>query len=54
MFRDSEHCSPAPRHAAADRHLAMRNLERAEDIAAAAMDAGIEWRWTTFPEFRVS
>ena len=29
----------------------MRNLERAEDIAAEAMDAGIEWTWTTFPEF---
>jgi N-acyl-D-amino-acid deacylase len=35
----------------ADRHLVVRNLERAEDIAAAAMDAGIEWTWTTFPEF---
>ena len=34
-----------------DRHLVMRNLERAEDISAAAMDAGIEWTWTTFPEF---
>jgi N-acyl-D-aspartate/D-glutamate deacylase len=29
----------------------MRNLERAEDIAAEAMDAGIDWTWTTFPEF---
>jgi N-acyl-D-aspartate/D-glutamate deacylase len=37
--------------AAEDRHLVMRNLERAEDIAAAAMDAGIQWRWTTFPEY---
>jgi N-acyl-D-aspartate/D-glutamate deacylase len=37
--------------ARADRHLVMRNLERAEDIAPAAMDAGIAWRWTTFPEF---
>src|SRR3989475_9323137 len=36
---------------AADKHLVMRNLERAEDIAAEAMDAGIEWTWTTFPEF---
>jgi N-acyl-D-amino-acid deacylase len=35
----------------ADRHLVVRNLERAEDIAAEAMDAGIEWTWTTFPEF---
>ncbi len=36
---------------AADKHLVMRNLERAEDIAAEAMDAGIDWTWTTFPEF---
>jgi N-acyl-D-amino-acid deacylase len=34
-----------------ERHLVVRNLERAEDIAAEAMDAGIEWTWTTFPEF---
>ena len=37
--------------AKADRHLVMRNLERAEDIPAEAMEAGIEWRWTTFAEF---
>jgi N-acyl-D-aspartate/D-glutamate deacylase len=37
--------------AAADKHLVMRNLERAEDIAAEAMDAAIDWTWTTFPEF---
>ncbi|HXH83924.1 MAG TPA: amidohydrolase family protein [Candidatus Tectomicrobia bacterium] len=37
--------------AARDRHLVMRNLERAEDISAEAMNAGIEWSWTTFPEF---
>ena len=37
--------------AKADRHLVIRNLQRAEDIAAEAMEAGIEWRWTTFPEF---
>ena len=34
-----------------DRHLVMRNLERAEDISASAMEAGIEWKWTTFREF---
>jgi N-acyl-D-aspartate/D-glutamate deacylase len=34
-----------------DRHLVMRNLERAEDIAAEAMNAAIDWTWTTFPEF---
>src|SRR5580765_1933423 len=34
-----------------DRHLVVRNLERAEDIACEAMDAGIDWTWSTFPEF---
>src|ERR671923_555197 len=37
--------------AAADRHLVMRNLERAEDISADAMNVGIEWSWTTFREY---
>src|SRR2546429_3259302 len=37
--------------AASERHLVVKNLERAEDIAAEAMEAGIEWKWTTFPEF---
>jgi len=37
--------------AAADKHLVIRNLQRAEDIPPQAMEAGIEWRWTTFPEF---
>jgi len=37
--------------AKADRHLVVRNLERAEDIAGEAMDAGIDWTWTTFAEF---
>ena len=36
---------------AAERHLVVRNLERAEDIAAEAMEAGIEWSWETFPEY---
>ncbi|MGH2358802.1 MAG: N-acyl-D-amino-acid deacylase family protein [Candidatus Limnocylindria bacterium] len=40
--------APCP---ASQKHLVMRNLERAEDIAAEAMNAGIEWTWTTFPEF---
>jgi N-acyl-D-aspartate/D-glutamate deacylase len=35
----------------ADKHLVVRNLQRAEDIPPEAMAAGIEWRWTTFPEF---
>jgi N-acyl-D-amino-acid deacylase len=37
--------------AAADRSLVVRNLQRAEDIPVEAMEAGIQWRWTTFPEF---
>jgi N-acyl-D-aspartate/D-glutamate deacylase len=34
-----------------DKHLVVRNLQRAEDIPPQAMEAGIEWRWTTFPEY---
>jgi N-acyl-D-aspartate/D-glutamate deacylase len=34
-----------------DKHLVVRNLERAEDISGEAMAAGIRWQWTTFPEF---
>ncbi|MCI0547912.1 MAG: amidohydrolase family protein [Candidatus Rokubacteria bacterium] len=37
--------------AAADKHMVVRNLQRAEDIPPQAMEAGIAWRWTTFPEF---
>ena len=37
--------------AKADRALVIRNLQRAEDISAEAMEAGIEWRWTTYAEF---
>src|SRR5690606_10301742 len=33
------------------RALVVRNLERAEDISGAAMEAGIDWRWTTFSEY---
>ena len=36
---------------AGERALVVRNLERAEDIAPAALAAGIDWRWETFPEF---
>src|SRR5271155_5237392 len=39
--------SLAPARADA-RALVVRNLERAEDIPAAAMEAGIEWTWETF------
>jgi N-acyl-D-aspartate/D-glutamate deacylase len=34
-----------------ERHLVVRNLERAEDIAAEAMAAGIDWSWETYPEY---
>src|SRR5438046_10488387 len=34
-----------------NKHLVVRNLQRAEDIPPAAMEAGIKWRWPTFPEF---
>jgi N-acyl-D-aspartate/D-glutamate deacylase len=37
--------------AAADKDRVIRNLQRAEDIPPQAMEAGIRWRWTTFPEF---
>ena len=33
------------------RELVVRNLERAEDIAAEAMAAGIDWSWETYPEY---
>jgi N-acyl-D-amino-acid deacylase len=33
------------------RHLVVRNLERAEDISADAMAAGITWTWETYPEY---
>ena len=37
--------------AEADNDVVMRNLERAEDISPAAMAAGIQWTWETFPEY---
>ena len=37
--------------AAEDKHLVVRNLQRAEDIPPAAMAAGIRWSWTTYPEY---
>jgi N-acyl-D-aspartate/D-glutamate deacylase len=36
---------------ASAKHFVVRNLQRAEDISLEAMEAGIEWKWTTFPEF---
>lgn len=32
-------------------HLVVRNLERAEDMSPAALAAGIDWSWQTFPEY---
>ena len=37
--------------AARDKHFVVRNLQRAEDIPPAAMEAGIRWSWTTYPEY---
>ncbi len=37
--------------AAAEMNLALRSLERAEDMSRAALLAGIDWRWETFPEY---
>ena len=34
-----------------ERELVVRNLERAEDISAEAMAAGITWSWETYPEY---
>ncbi len=34
-----------------EKHLVLRNLERAEDIPAEAMAAGIDWTWETFAEY---
>jgi N-acyl-D-aspartate/D-glutamate deacylase len=34
-----------------EKDMVMRNLERAEDIAPEAMEAGIKWTWETFPEY---
>jgi len=33
------------------RDLVVRNIERAEDIAPQAMEAGIDWTWETFAEY---
>ncbi|MGE0383169.1 MAG: amidohydrolase family protein [Gammaproteobacteria bacterium] len=40
--------APASRE---NRLLAVRNIERAEDMSRAAMEAGIDWTWDTFPEY---
>jgi N-acyl-D-aspartate/D-glutamate deacylase len=37
--------------AAKDKHMVVRNLQRAEDIPPAAMEAGIRWSWTSYPEY---
>ncbi len=33
------------------KHLALRSLERAEDISGAAMEQGITWSWETFADY---
>ncbi|MGE0384646.1 MAG: amidohydrolase family protein [Gammaproteobacteria bacterium] len=40
--------APARPH---ERAFVVRNLERAEDISAQAMAAGIDWQWETYPEY---
>ena len=35
----------------AEMDLALRSLERAEDMSRAAMLAGIQWRWETFADY---
>lgn len=37
-----------------EQDLVVRNLERAEDISAAAMAEGIRWNWQTFAEYMVT
>ena len=32
-------------------HLALRSLERAEDMSAEVLAAGVKWRWETFREY---
>ena len=34
-----------------DKLRVIKNLQRAEDISPEAMEAGITWTWTTYPEF---
>ncbi|MGE0578475.1 amidohydrolase family protein, partial [Reyranella sp.] len=34
-----------------EKHLVLRNLERAEDIPAEAMEAGIDWTWETYAQY---
>jgi N-acyl-D-aspartate/D-glutamate deacylase len=40
----------APSHADA-RGMVLRNLERAEDIPAAALEQGVPWSWSTYAEY---
>jgi N-acyl-D-amino-acid deacylase len=35
----------------AETEMVFRNLERAEDISAESMKAGIKWSWETYPEY---
>ena len=40
--------APCP---ASQKDLALRNLERAEDMSRDVLLAGIEWTWETFPDY---
>jgi N-acyl-D-amino-acid deacylase len=40
--------APAPER---DKAMVIHNLERAEDIPRAAMEAGIPWTWETYPQY---
>lgn len=36
---------------ASERHLALRSLERAEDISATVLEQGVEWQWETYADY---
>jgi N-acyl-D-amino-acid deacylase len=36
---------------ASERHLALRSLERAEDIAGEVIAAGVDWQWETYADY---
>ncbi|MHB1931282.1 MAG: N-acyl-D-amino-acid deacylase family protein [Acidimicrobiales bacterium] len=42
--------SLAPSHRGAE-HLVLDNLQRAEDIPAEALTAGVDWDWESFPQY---
>jgi N-acyl-D-amino-acid deacylase len=36
---------------ASEKHLALRSLERAEDISAEVLEAGVDWKWETYADY---